>query len=155
MPNATRGMVLSFSRGRARHVAREVIDLEFRLDVEALTAGATMRVLRTERVLLLRELARRIGLLAQLARDLDETDALREAIERTCECHEARGLRRARSRWAAGAAARWASPEASTGASLDDQELAWALALRDLEQAACTRAPRRAREHAVVAGAHG
>ncbi|AKF07205.1 hypothetical protein [Sandaracinus amylolyticus] len=116
-------MVLSFARGRARHVARQLLDLEFRLDLEALTTPAGLRPLRTYEHELRREIARCVRDLERLADTLDLKDALREAIVRTCDCYDARILTRA--------------------APGSDADVSWALSLRELEHALTSRPPAR------------
>lgn len=112
-------IVLSFARGRARRVARELVDLEFRLDVEQLTGSGALRLLRPQREALRREIDRRVRTLAALAADLDPRDALRSTIEHACRCYRARGI---------------LSIEGS-----HDPEIDWALALRALELATARR----------------
>lgn len=125
------GMVLSFARGRARRVARELIELEFRLDVEELTADGALRLLRTERDLLRREIGVRVRELARLGSDLGKTDPVRGAIERTCGCYVAR-------------LACADDPEEGP-----EPEIEWALALCELERSLSSRAPARARAAAA------
>jgi hypothetical protein len=116
---AAGAIVLSFARGRARHVARELVDLEFRMDVESLTANGALRLLRPQRDQLRREIERCVRLLGELAMELDPADALRQLIERTCRSYHARGAAHADGR--------------------ESPEIAWALALHDLETATARR----------------
>lgn len=118
------GMVLSFARGRARHVARELIDLEFRLDVEELTASGALRLQRWERDVLRREIGVRVRDLARLAHALHAEDAVRGAIERTCGCYVAR------------------LAHADDPDDAPAPEIEWAQALSDLERSLSSRAPR-------------
>jgi hypothetical protein len=122
------GMVLSFARGRARHVARTLIDLEFRLDVEELTANGALRLLRPTSDVLRREIGERLRELASLAHTLDSEDAVRGAIERTCGCYVARLA--------------WEhDPDEGP-----PPEIEWAQALSELERSLSSRAPRRRRD---------
>ena len=116
------GMVLSFARGRARRIARELIDLEFQLDVEELTVNGALRLLRAHRDVLRREIDRRIRTLAELLPALDPADALRAVIADTCRSYHAR-----------------------RAVALEDEpnpEIDWALALHALEIAVAPRAYR-------------
>lgn len=118
-------MVLSFSRGRARRVARELLELEFRLDLEAMKAPALRSRTGTREDTLRRDVERCLHELASLSQELDGEDVLRGAIVRACGCYDAR----ARTGAARGSAA----------------DVSWALSLRELEHALRSRAPARAR----------
>lgn len=107
-------IVLSFARGRARRVARELVELEFRLDVEALTGSGALRLIRPQRDELRREIDRRVRVLAALVPELDPADALRRLIEHACRAYHARGAQAEPAR---------------------DPEIDWALALHALELA--------------------
>jgi hypothetical protein len=115
MVHTSSAMILSFARGRARRVARELIELEFRLDVDAITAYGALALLRTEREGLLREVDAHVRDLAALALELDPADALRSAIDRACACYVARRDGRF------------------------DREIAWVRSLRILEGAITAR----------------
>lgn len=114
---AAPAMVLSFARGRARHVARELVDLEFRLDVEQITASGAIRLVRTERDQLRRALEQRLALLATLAEEMHESDALRGAIFVARAAYERRG-----------------AIVLGRSFGLADPEIVWARALFALEQ---------------------
>lgn len=119
-------MVLSFARGRARRVARDLLELEFRLDLEAMKTPARRGPLRSQEYALRRDVDRCVHQLAALSLELDHDDVLRGAIDRACICYDA-CVR-------AGAARSSAA------------DVSWALSLRELENALRSRAPaRRAR----------
>lgn len=101
-------MVLSFARGRARHVVRELVELDFRRDVEELAAHGALLPPRRRRVAIRDAIDARIRVLANLLPELAPDDVLRAAIERACAAYAARAP------------------------SSIDGEIAWTIALHDL-----------------------
>jgi hypothetical protein len=120
MQSAPSAKILSFARGRARRVARELVALEHSLDVEELGVGGVLRLRRSIRDALAREIDRRVRLLAELGGAIAFGDRLRGAIERACATYTLRQTARADigERVVAGV------------------EVAWVRALFDLERAA-------------------
>lgn len=119
-------MILSFARGRARRVARELLELEFQLDLQAMKTPARRGPLRSHEDALRRDVARCVHQLAALSQELDHDDVLRGAIHRACVCYDA--------------CVQAGMPRSSA------VDVSWALSLRELENAIRSRAPaRRAR----------
>lgn len=121
MPFPESNVVLSFARGRARQVARALLDLEFQRDREGLRAPRAFWFGRTKRRLLRQKIEQCVRELITLQKELEPEDPIRHAIEGVRTCHAVRSF---------GFGHR---------ESAHNAELAWGQALHQLERSLSTR----------------
>jgi hypothetical protein len=122
MPFPESNVVLSFARGRARQVARALLDLDFQRDRDGLRPHRTFWFGRTKRRLLQQKIDQRVRELITLQKELDSDDPIHRAIEGVRTCHAVRNF---------GFGHRESAHHA---------EIAWGQALEQLERSLSTRA---------------